>query len=222
MRRDFAVPDAPASSPTLAASARVFTRYPSVRLLIPLVALTWTARVALGGWRWTDALPPAVILALEPFTEWAIHVFLLHWKPKQLGGRTIDPLVSRKHRAHHADPRDLELVFVPMPVLITAVSVGAVLYALLLPTTRLAFTTAASAYTMLFAYEWTHYLIHTSYRPKTRAYRYIWRAHRLHHFRNENYWFGVTVHLADHVLGTFPEKDAVPVSPTARTLGVGA
>jgi hypothetical protein len=32
----------------------------------------------------------------------------------------------------------------------------------------------------------------------------------------------VTMHMADHVLGTFPEKDAVPVSPTARTLGVGA
>jgi hypothetical protein len=30
----------------------------------------------------------------------------------------------------------------------------------------------------------------------------------------------VTVHLADHVLGTFPERTAVPVSATARTLGV--
>jgi sterol desaturase/sphingolipid hydroxylase (fatty acid hydroxylase superfamily) len=73
---------------------------------------------------------------------------------------------------------------------------------------------------MLFAYEWTHYLIHTSYRPKRRFYRYIWRAHRLHHFKNEHYWFGVTVHLADHVLRTFPAKEAVETSPTARTLGV--
>ncbi len=31
---------------------------------------------------------------------------------------------------------------------------------------------------------------------------------------------GVTNHLADHVLGTFPDKDAVPVSRTAKTLGV--
>jgi len=208
--------------PSLRETVRVFLRYPSVRLLVPLVGLTWAARLAVGGWRWTDALPPLVILALEPFTEWAVHVFLLHWRPRQLGGRTIDPLVSRKHRAHHADPRDLALVFIPMPVLIVSVTVGGVLYALLLPTARLALTTAAAAYTMLFAYEWTHYLIHTAYRPKTRAYRYIWRAHRLHHFRNERYWFGVTMHMADHVLGTFPDKEAVPVSPTARTLGVGA
>jgi hypothetical protein len=208
--------------PSLGESARVFVRYPSVRLLAPLVAATWALRLWLGGWHWTDALPPLVILALEPFTEWVVHVSLLHWRPRRVWRWTLDPLAARKHRAHHADPRDLGLVFVPMPVLVVSVVTGAVLYALVLPTARLAVTTAASAYTMLFAYEWTHYLIHTSYRPKTRAYRYVWRAHRLHHFRNERYWFGVTMHLADHVLGTFPEKDAVPVSPTARTLGVGA
>ena len=48
------------------------------------------------------------------------------------------------------------------------------------------------------------------------------RAHRLHHYRNENYWMGVTNHLGDHVLGTFPNKDDVPVSPTAKTLGISA
>lgn len=41
----------------------------------------------------------------------------------------------------------------------------------------------------------------------------------LHHFRNERYWFGITTHLADHVLGTFPAKEAVPVSSTCGTLG---
>jgi sterol desaturase/sphingolipid hydroxylase (fatty acid hydroxylase superfamily) len=65
-----------------------------------------------------------------------------------------------------------------------------------------------------------HFLIHSTYRPKGWYYRYIYRAHRLHHFRNENYWFGVTVHLGDHVLRTFPGKDDVPVSATAFTLGV--
>ena len=50
----------------------------------------------------------------------------------------------------------------------------------------------------------------------------MWRAHRLHHFRNEHYWFGVTMHLADHVLSTYPGKLDVELSPTARTLGVDA
>ena len=75
---------------------------------------------------------------------------------------------------------------------------------------------------MLLTYEWTHFLIHTAYKPKRRYYRYIWRAHRLHHFKNEHFWMGVTVHLADHVLGTFPQKSEVENSPTARTLGIDA
>ena len=67
-------------------------------------------------------------------------------------------------------------------------------------------------------YEWCHFLIHTPYRPRGRYFRSIWRGHRLHHYKNERYWFGVTVNLADHVFRTFPAKDDVPTSPTARTL----
>jgi hypothetical protein len=205
---------------TLREAFREFLRHPSARLLLALSTGSWLVRLFLGGWTAWDALIPLIILALEPFTEWVIHVVLLHWKPRQLAGRRIDPLIARKHRAHHRDPKDTELVFVPMQVLVPAVTVGAALYLVLLPTPRLGVTTMAAAYTMFLAYEWVHFLIHSTYRPRTRAYRYVWRAHRLHHYRNERYWFGVTLHMADHLLGTFPEKDAVPASDTARTLGV--
>jgi len=92
------------------------------------------------------------------------------------------------------------------------------LYYLLTPTPRQALSGLAMSYAMLLTYEWTHFLIHSTYVPRSRYYRYIWRAHRLHHYKNEKYWFGVTVHLADHVLRTFPQRDAVETSPTARTL----
>ena len=207
---------------TLAEARREFLRHRSARILLTVSALAWAARTALGGWGAWDALIPVIILSLEPFTEWVIHVVLLHWKPRQVAGRRIDPLIARKHRAHHRDPKDVELIFVPLQVLVTSLAVGAVLYLTLLPTLRLGLTTMAASFTMFAVYEWTHFLIHSTYRPRTRAYRYIWRAHRLHHYRNENYWFGVTMHMADHVLHTFPEKDAVPASSTARTLGVDA
>jgi sterol desaturase/sphingolipid hydroxylase (fatty acid hydroxylase superfamily) len=80
----------------------------------------------------------------------------------------------------------------------------------------------ASSMLMLLGYEWTHFLIHSAYRPKRALCRGIWRAHRLHHYRNERFWFGVTVHLADRVLRTYPAREAVPPSATARTLGVDA
>ena len=202
--------------------ARTFLRHANSRLLLTVTALTLGARVLLGGWRAADAIVAAVILGLEPLTEWLIHVFLLHARPKTIAGRTYDSLVARKHRAHHADPRDVDLIFVPKRVLYGALPGAVVLYGLLLRDVRLTATAVLVSYAMLTLYEWTHFLIHSRYLPKGRYYRYIWRAHRLHHYRNEHYWFGVTVHLADHALRTFPDRDDVPLSPTARTLGVSA
>ena len=68
-------------------------------------------------------------------------------------------------------------------------------------------------------YEWSHYLIHSDYKPKTRFYRAIWRNHRQHHFKNEHYWFTVTSSgTADRVLGTYPDLATVETSPTAKNL----
>lgn len=185
-------------------------------VLVPVVAI----RVALGGWTWWDLAVVGGFIALEPFIEWMIHVFVLHWRPKNLFGKKIDPLVSRKHRAHHKDPRKTEWIFVPFPVLVQVIPVSIVLYLLIMPTARLAVTTMMTGLSILFVYEWTHYLIHSRYTPKSRIYRFIWRAHRLHHFKNEKYWFGVTMHAGDFVLGTFPDKDEVETSPTCKTLGI--
>jgi sterol desaturase/sphingolipid hydroxylase (fatty acid hydroxylase superfamily) len=205
---------------TLGQAARAFFAHLSPRLLAPALIAAIAARIALGGWSWRDAIIPAAILAAEPFTEWAIHVFILHFRPRTIGGRYVDPLIARKHRAHHLDPRDAPLVFVPPPILIGTIIGTVVIYAVAFRHARPALTATAASLAMLSAYEWTHFLIHSSYRPRRAAYRVIWRAHRLHHFRNEHYWFGVTMHLADRVLRTYPAKDAVPPSPTARTLGV--
>jgi sterol desaturase/sphingolipid hydroxylase (fatty acid hydroxylase superfamily) len=68
-------------------------------------------------------------------------------------------------------------------------------------------------------YEWSHYLIHSDYKPKTRVYRAIWRDHRLHHYNNEHYWFTVTSSgTADRVLRTCPDPATVPTPPTAKNL----
>ena len=72
----------------------------------------------------------------------------------------------------------------------------------------------------LAAYEWTHLLIHTAYRPRRRWFRGLRAHHRLHHFRNEHNWFGVTTKFADRIFATLPAPNAVPLSPTARTLGI--
>ena len=75
-----------------------------------------------------------------------------------------------------------------------------------------------TGYVMVAVYEWTHFLIHTSHRPRSRYYRSIWRNHRLHHFKNEHYWHGITNTIGDRVLRTHPDQADVPRSPTARVL----
>ncbi len=81
---------------------------------------------------------------------------------------------------------------------------------------------AASAilvsFAILTAYEWTHFLIHAPYRPRGRWFKAVWRNHRLHHYKNERYWFGVTSTIGDRVIGTLPDGRSVPRSPTARSL----
>lgn len=209
----------PAESLTLRGAARTFSGHGSPRLIALALAATMAGRLAVGGWSWWDLLGPGVVVAAQPFTEWLIHVFVLHFRPRTVGGLRIDPLVARKHRAHHADPRDEVLVFIPLPALVGLVGGVAAICLAGLPVAP-GLTTLLAAMVVLATYEWTHFLIHSAYRPRHALYRYVWRAHRNHHYRNEHYWFGVTVHVADHVLGTFPERTAVPVSPTARTLGV--
>jgi sterol desaturase/sphingolipid hydroxylase (fatty acid hydroxylase superfamily) len=204
---------------SLRAAFGIFARELNPRLIGGMFTVALVVRIALGGWGWRDLIVAGVILALEPFTEWVIHVTVLHLRPITLRGRTVELHIARRHRLHHMDPKVIKHVLIPQGVLFRLVLFAVPLYYVVTPTWRQALTGLLTSYAMLLTYEWTHFLIHSTYVPRSWYYRYIWRAHRLHHYKNENYWFGVTVHVADHLLRTFPQRDDVDTSPTARTLG---
>ena len=87
------------------------------------------------------------------------------------------------------------------------------------PRLGLGLTFLMTVATLGLCYEWTHFLIHTDYKPRHALYRAIWRNHRHHHYKNEHYWFTVTSSgTADRLLGTHPDPATVPTSPTARHL----
>ncbi|HET9105122.1 MAG TPA: sterol desaturase family protein [Solirubrobacteraceae bacterium] len=212
---------------TLRACAREFTRRFSARAVTGAVLVAAAARLGVGHWSWHDALVPVVIIGLQPFAEWAIHRHLLHMRPFRVAGRRIELYGSIQHRRHHRDPADLNRVLLKPPEVITFLIQIAVisplvvwlstlvLGGLLLPVTLTAITVS---YLGLLRYEWVHFLIHTPYRPRSRYYRGVWRNHRLHHFKHEGYWLGVSSNLGDRVLGTNPDQRTVKRSPTARTL----
>ena len=205
---------------TLQRAARIFAGYGSPRIIFLIAAATVVARFVVGRWSYGDIAVAGGILIVEPFLEWIIHVYGLHAKPRTVAGRRLDPLYARRHRMHHRDPRNVPLVFVPLPVLAGfLVTLGAIAY-FAFPPLELKLTAYMTMTTFLFGYEWTHFLIHSTYVPRSWAFRTVWRNHILHHYKNEQYWFGVTNPISDLVLRTYPARDAVPTSPTARSLGV--
>jgi hypothetical protein len=204
---------------SLGDALRVFRRYPTPWLIGATLLAAVVSRVLVGGWELSDVVLPVGMLAVFPLVEWVIHVCILHWRPRRLAGRTVDSLLARKHREHHADPREVSLIFIPWPVLIWLVPVLVAISLLAFPRAGLGLTYLIGVAAIGLGYEWTHFLIHSDYRPKTRLYKAIWRNHRLHHYKNEHYWFTVTTAgTADRLLGTHPDPATIETSGTAKNL----
>jgi hypothetical protein len=208
-----------ATSPrTIGEAWPIFVRHGSPQILIAVLTLTVAARVWTGHWSLWDLAPVAAALAVWPIEEWLIHVFILHFKPFELFGRTIDFPVPRSHRRHHRDPWNYEILFIPTHSFLYSIPLTYWLWFSVTPTTPLALTGAVAFFALSLHYEWVHFLIHTRVQPRSRYYQRLWRNHRLHHFKNEHYWYGVTRLEGDRLLRTAPNPEHIEVSPTARTL----
>jgi hypothetical protein len=99
---------------TLGDCFRGFLRQPSPPYLFGAVALVLALRILQGVWSWRDAVMAAGLLAVTPFVEWAIHVYLLHAPPFTVLGRRVEMLTAREHRTHHESPGVLDGVLLPV------------------------------------------------------------------------------------------------------------
>jgi hypothetical protein len=217
---------------TLGGAAREFAKRHSPWMIGAAILILVGVRVWIDEpLTWRDAAAVAAMAVIYPFGEWAIHVYLLHAKPIAFRGRRFELPTTRDHRYHHRHPNNLftlllspkelgELLLLAVPFVVVVLGALVGLVAGTVPVGPLV-SAAIAGYVLVGVYEWTHYLIHTAYRPRSRAYRRIWRNHRLHHFKNEHYWHGITNTVADRVLGTDPDQREVPRSATARTLDPG-
>jgi hypothetical protein len=210
---------------TLGHAWREFRSNRSPKVIAAGIVAAAALRIALGAFTWRDAVAAAAMLAVYPFGEWAIHVYLLHLEPFRFRGRRVELATAKAHREHHERPNHLGLILLaPLEaaaLMLLAVPVVLAAFSLVLPLRALV-TAAFAGYVLIGIYEWTHFLIHTAHRPRSRFYKAIWRNHRLHHFKNEHYWHGITSTVADRVLHTAPDQKDVPRSRTARSLGHSA
>ncbi len=193
----------------------MFARFASPRVLAAGIVAAVGARlvVAASGrapFGRYDLAAVAVVVALVPFVEWLVHRFVLHIRPRSIGRFLVDPGIG--HREHHANPSSVNWVVLRgvdagvFLVINAGVAVAVVGGPLWLvggrPVLGPALTAVTAAALALAHYEWSHFLFHTAYRPRSARYRRLKANHRRHHWRDEHAWLGITSNLADRVLRT--------------------
>ena len=211
--------DIPVDAPelrTVRDAARVFFSRPGPRLLLRHAAAAWTVRALLGPPRPSDAVIVASTVAAWPFQERLFHKYLLHLRPGRFFGK--DPTFARAHRAHHADPRDVDTLLIPPIGMRVAMGWSLKLWLLMggFRPTRIATGHACYA-TLGLGYEWMHFLSHTRV-PAGRYVAGVRRHHLLHHYRSEDHWYAFMAPAADVLAGSAPDPATVPRSPTCRDL----
>lgn len=189
---------------TKTAVAREFARHGSGYILVAYFAAALFLRGRRrGGPARADAGAVAAIVAIQPFFEWVLHRYVLHAPPRTVAGLPFDP--GAAHRGHHRIPDDVAGALLGARY---AAADGLVVAGLAATVGRVVagpagtVTGAAAGQGALLAYEWTHLLCHTGYRPRTRWFRRLRAAHLRHHFRDERTNYGVTSRLGDRILGT--------------------
>ncbi|MEO6570792.1 MAG: sterol desaturase family protein [Ilumatobacteraceae bacterium] len=198
----------------------------SPRVLVAAATVLLAVRTALGDWGRGDAVVVVATVLVTGPVECIIHRFLLHAPDDSWTGRTLG--TGTGHRRHHLDPTDIEwLLLHGRDAALFVTAFGPVTAAWTLPLLRITGSPVAGPFVTAWAcaaiglahYEWVHLLVHSRVRCRSRYYRRLARNHRLHHYRNERYWFGVTANSGDRLLGTYPRHTSdVAVSDTARTL----
>ena len=206
-------------SPEAQATARIARRWPrSLRLfrspfleslthlswwVIPLIWVPVATALFLLAWLRLD-LPLLQTVAwtaggvlLWTLTEYALHRFLFHYKPRSTWGRKIHFLA---HGIHHMDPWDpSRLVFPPVPAaLIAAALFGILLLFMPLPQGLACMAGMLAGYIV---YDMTHYFTH-HVKPRSRWGRFLKVYHLEHHHRHWERMFGVSQPLWDIVFRT--------------------
>lgn len=149
-------------------------------------------------------------------TEYVTHRFLFHIKPPK--NAFLLQLLKRLHYNHHSIPDNLHLLFLPLWYTLPNITIaGAAAYFI---SSSIVITNAFIAGVIIFLllYEWKHYIAHRPIIPLSPWGRWMKKVHLWHHYKNENYWYGVTNPIYDLALGTFKDQTKVEQSQTARNL----
>nr|WP_240628706.1 sterol desaturase family protein [Bacillus salacetis] len=155
-------------------------------------------------------------LLIFMFSEYLTHRFLFHLKAPD--NPYLLKFLKRLHYDHHKYPNDLKLLFLPVWYSLPNFAALSVIFYLITRTVEGTVAFGAGLITLLLVYEWRHFIAHRPIKPKTRFGKWVKRTHTLHHFKNENYWYGVSTPFVDAIFGTLKEQTEVETSQTVKDL----
>ena len=165
---------------------------------------------------WLTVLIFIIGLIFFMFSEYVTHRFIFHIKaPKN---KLLLKFMKRIHYDHHTYPDDLKLLFLPIWYSIPNLGSLCIIYFLISKDLIQAIAFGSGLVFMLLVYEWKHYVAHRPIKPLTKVGRQIKKLHILHHFKNENFWYGVSTPIFDGIFGTLKDEKEVVTSNTAKAL----
>jgi len=168
--------------------------------------LLWTPVIAwlLGGAIVREGPPLTIAIWLAAagllcwtLTEYLVHRFLFHLRPRS---RAMQRLVFIVHGVHHEAPDDpARLLMPPAP----AIAACSILYGLFRAILGAVWVEPFFAFFLIgyLAYDYLHLAAHGR-RPRTRIGRFLHRWHMLHHFATPDARWGVSSPMWDHVFRT--------------------
>jgi sterol desaturase/sphingolipid hydroxylase (fatty acid hydroxylase superfamily) len=145
----------------------------------------------------TLALLAAAGLLCWTLTEYLVHRFLFHLRPRS---RVAQRLVFIVHGVHHETPDDPTRLLMPPAGAIIGASI---LYAAFLGMLGRAWGDPFFAFFLIgyLTYDYIHLAVHRG-SPRTRVGQFLWRRHMLHHFATPGARWGVSSPVWDHVFRT--------------------
>ncbi|CAM3771409.1 sterol desaturase family protein [Mesobacillus zeae] len=150
------------------------------------------------------------------FIEYFTHRYFFHLKAPE--NRLFLKFLKRLHYDHHTDPANLKLLFLPVWYSLPNFFILSLIFYAIVGNMNDTLSFGVGLMAMLLIYEWKHYVAHKPIKPTTRLGRWAKKTHILHHYKNENYWYGVTSPLPDFLFGTFKDEKHVETSKTAKNL----
>lgn len=163
-------------------------------------------------------LPYTLILLTVPLVELFIHKYVLHCSIEGKPQWFVN-YMERLHVGHHRDPSYIPLIFAPFTSGIALPIFFGGLFGIITGDMYVAVTCFFLAMSYYLFYEWMHLAHHLEkYRPKTEMGRKLKRLHLWHHYKNENYWWGITTLIGDKLAGSAPNPKSVATSDSVKNL----